>query len=348
MTILVTGGAGYIGSHACVELLAAGFQVVILDDFSNSSPRVVERIEQVAGRAPALVTGDIADRELLDSVLADHDVGAVIHFAGSKILGESIEKPLAYYLNNVAGTLNLLAAMAAAQVKTLVFSSTAAVYGVPASVPVREDAPLAASTPYGRSKLMVEDMLRDLALADPDWQIAILRYFNPVGAHPSGLIGEDPRGTPGNLVPAIGEVAAGRRKELLVLGTDYPTRDGTGVRDYIHVVDLARGHLAALDALQGRRGTLTVNLGTGRGYSVIETLRAYEAACGRAIPYRAAPRRAGDVAACYADATLAADLIGWRAERGLDEMCADAWRWLRGNPEGYDAVMTQTTDQGNR
>lgn len=331
MAVLVTGGAGYIGSHTCVELLAAGMEVVILDDFRNSSRQAVERIGQIAGRTPRLVVGDIANRPLLDGIFKEFRVDAVIHFAGSKVLSESISQPLEYYCNNVAGTLTLLSAMAEANVRTIVFSSTAAVYGIPESMPVGEDAPLAATTPYGHSKLAIERVLRDLAIADSRWRVAILRYFNPVGAHPSGLIGEDPQGKAGNLVPRIGAVAMGWQVELRIFGSDYPTHDGTGVRDFIHVVDLAKGHLAALGALAAQTGTITVNLGTGRGYSVLDTVRAFAAASGKPIPYRFEPRRPGDVAECYADAGLADELLGWRAERGLDEMCADAWRWLSGN-----------------
>lgn len=337
MAVLVTGGAGYIGSHTCVELLMAGFDVVVLDDFRNSSPQNVDRIGQIAGRAPRLVAGDIADRPLLDSIFAESRIEAVIHFAGSKVLSESIARPLEYYGNNVAGTLTLLSAMAAAGVRTVVFSSTAAVYGVPESMPVSEEAPLAATTPYGRSKLMIENVLTDLAAADERWRVGILRYFNPVGAHPSGLIGEDPLGKAGNLVPRIGAVAMGWQDELKIFGNDYPTRDGTGVRDFIHVVDLARGHLAALRKLAGQAGTITVNLGTGRGYSVLEAVGAYARACGKRIPYRFEQRRLGDVAECYADASLAAKLLGWRAERGLDEMCVDAWRWLCSNEVGRES-----------
>lgn len=328
MTILVTGGAGYIGSHTSIELLAAGHDVLILDNLSNSYPESLACIGSIAGRSPRLVIGNIADQDLLHGVFSGNDISAVVHFAGSKVIAESILKPLSYYSNNVSGTLTLLTAMAEFGVKTLIFSSTAAVYGTPQSVPVREDAPLSASTPYGRSKLMVENILLDLAAADPSWRIAVLRYFNPVGAHPSGLIGENPRGESGNLVTSIGETALGRKKELLVFGSDYQTRDGTGVRDYIHVVDLARGHLAALEAIGQRPGILVTNLGTGQGYSVFEILRTYETACGFSIPYRVVQRRPGDVAECYADADAATQLIGWRAKHGLDEMCIDSWRWL--------------------
>jgi len=330
---LVTGGLGYIGSHTCIELLAAGHAVRILDNLSNSKPAVLGRIAEIAGRQPQFLRGDIRDAALLREALAGCD--AVIHFAGLKAVGESVARPLAYYDNNVAGSIALFEAMAAAGVKTVVFSSSATVYGDPAQVPIREDAPLSATNPYGRSKLMIEDILRDVAQADPAWRIALLRYFNPVGAHPSGRIGEDPNGIPNNLMPFVAQVAVGKRDCLSVFGNDYPTPDGTGVRDYIHVVDLARGHLAALAALDRRGGLLTVNLGTGRGYSVLEMVKAFEQASGRPVPYRIAPRRPGDIACCYADPALAAEALGWRAELGLDAMCADAWRWQSGNPDGY-------------
>lgn len=332
--ILVTGGAGYIGSHTCVQLQEAGHEVVVLDNFSNSKPEALRRVEKITGRAPRLVEGDILDREKLDQALRN-PIKAVIHFAGLKAVGESITQPLSYYHNNVAGTLTLLQAMQHHGVKNLVFSSSATVYGDPASVPIRENFPLSATNPYGRSKLMIEEMLRDLARAEPGWNIAILRYFNPVGAHPSGLIGEDPNGTPNNLMPFISQVAVGKRDALNVFGNDYPTVDGTGVRDYIHVEDLARGHLAALDALSRTGGLITTNLGTGRGYSVLEVLHAFEAACGKTLPYHMVPRRAGDVAACWADPAAASEQLGWRAEKGIAEMCADSWRWQRANPDGY-------------
>ena len=334
-TILVTGGAGYIGSHTCVELIEADYRPLILDNFSNSSPAVLERIAKITGKTPELVEGDVRDRALLDRLFTEHDVQAVIHFAGLKAVGESVAKPLEYYENNVAGSLSLFRAMATAGVPTLVFSSSATVYGDPASVPIREDFPLSATNPYGRSKLIIEDMLRDLAKAHPEWRVALLRYFNPVGAHPSGQIGEDPAGIPNNLMPYISQVAVGRLQELSVFGSDYPTPDGTGVRDYIHVVDLARGHLAALRALERRPGLITVNLGTGQGYSVLDMVRAFEKASGRPVPYRLADRRPGDVAACYADPSLASELLGWRAEKWLLEMCADTWRWQSMNPQGY-------------
>jgi len=334
--ILVTGGAGYIGTHTCVELLDAGRELVVLDNFSNSRPEALRRVERICGRSVTLVEGDIRDRRALAALFRAYPVEAVIHFAGLKAVGESVQKPLAYYDNNVCGSVMLFEAMADAGVKTLVFSSSATVYGDPATVPIREDFPVGGATnPYGRSKLMIEDILRDAALADPSWRIGLLRYFNPVGAHASGLIGEDPNGLPNNLMPFVSQVAVGRLAELSVFGNDYPTPDGTGVRDYIHVVDLARGHLSALRALQDRPGVLTVNLGTGRGYSVLEVVKAFEAASGRPVAYRIVGRRAGDIAACYADPSLAADLLGWRAERDLEAMCRDSWNWQARNPDGF-------------
>jgi UDP-glucose 4-epimerase len=332
--ILVTGGTGYIGSHTVVELLAAGKDVLILDNYANSSPKVLERIAKISGRAPAFREGDIRDADGLRALFAAHRIEAVIHFAGLKAVGESVEQPLTYYDNNVNGTLCLLQAMRQAGVRRLVFSSSATVYGDPHHVPIREDFPLQATNPYGRSKLMVEEMLRDLQRAEADWQIAILRYFNPVGAHPSGLIGENPNGIPNNLMPFVAQVAVGKRAQLSVFGNDYPTPDGTGVRDYIHVVDLAQGHLAALAALARSGQSLTVNLGTGQGYSVLDMVRAFEAASGRPVPYQIVARRAGDIATCYADPQLAGELLGWQARRGIGEMCADAWRWQSKNPDG--------------
>jgi UDP-glucose 4-epimerase len=335
--ILVTGGAGYIGSHTVVELLQAGQDLVIFDNLSNSSIKVLDRIETITGKRPRFIEGDIRDAGALTATFRDYPITSVIHFAGLKAVGESVAQPMRYYDNNVVGSLRLCEAMAAAGVKQLVFSSSATVYGDPATVPIREDFPLSATNPYGRSKLHIEEMLRDFARADADWRIALLRYFNPVGAHESGLIGEDPQGIPNNLMPYVTQVAVGRRTELGVFGNDYPTPDGTGVRDYIHVVDLAQGHLAALAALQRSTGVLTVNLGTGQGYSVLEVVAAFERACGRQIPYRIDPRRPGDIAACYADPGLASATLGWAAKLGLDRMCADAWRWQSQNPTGYDA-----------
>lgn len=350
-TVLVTGGAGYIGSHTVLQLLQQGHAVVVLDNFSNSRPESLARVRRLAGGSGVLtvVDGDIRDRATLDAVFAAHaDIASVIHFAGLKAVGESVAQPLRYYDNNVVGTLRLLEAMTAAGVHRLVFSSSATVYGDPHAVPIREDFPLSATNPYGASKLHIEYMLRDLHRTAPArWQIAILRYFNPVGAHASGEIGEDPAGIPNNLMPYIAQVASGKLSSLSVFGADYPTPDGTGVRDYIHVVDLAEGHLKALERLA--RGTaaetgeasgnlVTVNLGTGRGYSVLDMLRAFEAAAGRPVPYVLAPRRPGDVAQCYADPTLARRELGWVASRDQADMCRDHWHWQSRNPRGYESA----------
>ncbi|GAA5784204.1 UDP-glucose 4-epimerase GalE [Chitiniphilus shinanonensis] len=335
MHILLTGGAGYIGSHTYVELIDAGFTPVIFDNFSNAKPEVVARLERITGRSVPFVEGDIRDRAALDAAFARYPIHAVVHFAGLKAVGESVEQPLAYYDNNFVGTVRLLEAMKAAGVRKLVFSSSATVYGDPHTVPIREEFPLSATNPYGRSKLMIEDMLRDLYRSDAGWDLAILRYFNPVGAHASGLIGEDPRGIPNNLLPFVAQVAVGKREQLSVFGGDYATPDGTGVRDYIHVVDLARGHVKALQKLDTAPGCFVVNLGTGQGYSVLDMVRAFEAASGRPVPYRIVARRAGDIASCYADPAQAEQVLGWRAERTLDDMCRDAWRWQSGNPDGY-------------
>ena len=336
--VMVTGGCGYIGSHTCVELLQAGYELVVVDNLSNSKTAALERVEKISGRKVSFHQVDVRDKDGLRSVFDQHQIQAVIHFAGLKAVGESVAKPLLYYQNNVCGSISLFETMAEFGVKRLVFSSSATVYGDPFAVPIREDFPLRVTNPYGRTKLMVEDILRDMALADPAWRIALLRYFNPVGAHESGLIGEDPSGIPNNLMPYVSQVAVGLRKELSVFGNDYPTHDGTGVRDYIHVVDLALGHLAALDALDKSDTTLTVNLGTGQGYSVLDMVQAFEKVSGRPVPYRITDRRAGDVAACYADPALAYELMGWRAERDLETMCRDAWRWQSMNPNGYGAT----------
>lgn len=333
--ILVTGGAGYIGSHTCVELLNAGSEVTVFDNFCNSHPEALSRVERITGKSVHLIRGDMRDRPALVDALRRSGATAVIHFAGLKAVGESVENPLSYYDNNVVGALRLLEAMTECGVKTLVFSSSATVYGDPQRLPLTEDHPLSATNPYGRSKLVIEDMLRDLYRSDPSWRMAILRYFNPAGAHASGLIGEDPQGIPNNLMPFIAQVAAGRREFLNVWGNDYPTPDGTGVRDYIHVVDLALGHLKALERLQGAPECLTVNLGTGTGYSVLDMVRAFEKASGKPVPYQVAERRAGDIASCYADPARASELLGWRAGKDLDAMCADGWRWQRNNPKGY-------------
>jgi len=336
-SILVTGGAGFIGSHTCVALLDAGIDVTVFDNFSNSSPESLRRVERISGKKLGLVRGDIRDRAALVAALEASGAAAVIHFAGLKAVGESVAKPLEYYDNNVVGTLRLLEAMRERAVKTLVFSSSATVYGDPQRLPLTEDHPLSATNPYGRSKLMIEDMLRDLYQSDPTWRLGLLRYFNPVGAHASGLIGEHPQGMPNNLMPFVSQVAVGQRPFLNVWGDDYPTPDGTGVRDYIHVVDLAHGHLKALERLQSHAECFAVNLGTGTGYSVLEMVRAFEAASGKPVPYEVAARRPGDIASCYADPALARELLGWKAERGLDAMCADGWRWQSGNPRGFGA-----------
>lgn len=329
--ILVTGGAGFIGSHTCVALAAAQLPYVILDNFSNSRRSVLERIGRITGQAPLWVEGDVRDEALVERVIREHGVDAVVHFAALKAVGESVREPLSYYDNNVAGTVSLLRVMRAAQVRTLVFSSSATVYGEPATVPIREDFPLTATNPYGWTKLMMEQVLADVDRAEPgQWRLARLRYFNPVGAHESGLIGEDPQGVPNNLMPYVAQVAVGQRAELSVFGNDYSTPDGTGVRDYIHVMDLAEGHVAALDHLDRQPGLLTVNLGTGRPASVLDLVNAFGRACGKPIPYKVVPRRAGDVAEYWADPALARQLLGWQTRRDLDAMCADAWRWQSG------------------
>ncbi len=327
MNILVTGGAGYIGSHTCVELLNAGHGVVLLDNLCNAKRSVLSRIARITGKQVTFVECDIRDRAAVEALFAAHAIDSVIHFAGLKAVGESVEQPLRYYDNNLCGSLVLFETMAKFGVKSLVFSSSATVYGDPASVPIFEHFPLSATNPYGRSKLMIEDILRDLLRADASWRIALLRYFNPVGAHESGLIGEEPNGTPNNLLPYVAQVAEGRRACLSVYGSDYPTPDGTGLRDYIHVVDLALGHLKTLAKLATGPGIYTYNLGTGRGNSVLEMVRAFEAASGRTVPYRIVARRPGDIAACYADASLAERELGWKAERDVAQMCVDAWRW---------------------
>lgn len=337
--ILVTGGAGYIGSHTCVELLQAGHDITVFDNFCNSHPESLARVQRITGKQFRFIRGDIRDRTSLVTALRESGAQSVIHFAGLKAVGESVQQPLSYYDNNVVGSLRLLEAMGTCGVKTLVFSSSATVYGDPQRLPLTEDHPLSATNPYGQTKLTVEHMLRDLQRSDTSWRIGILRYFNPVGAHASGLIGEDPQGTPNNLMPFVAQVAVGLRPHLNVFGDDYTTPDGTGVRDYIHVVDLAKGHLKALDAL-GRSTPqaecLTVNLGTGTGYSVLEMVRAFEQASGKRVTYNVAPRRPGDIATCYADPSKAAALLGWRTERSLADMCADTWRWQNLNPHGYN------------
>lgn len=336
-TILVTGGAGFIGSHTCVALTQAGFAPLILDNFSNSSERVLPRIHTISGATPALIHGDVRDGALLARVFAEHAIGGVIHFAGLKAVGDSVADPLAYYDVNVGGTVVLSRAMAAAGVKTLIFSSSATVYGEPERSPIPEDAPYAAASPYGRTKRMVEEILADLHHADPSWRIARLRYFNPVGAHESGLIGEHPNGKPNNLMPFVSQVAVGLRERLTVHGGDYPTPDGTGVRDYVHVMDLAEGHVAALRHVQKQPGLLTLNLGTGIGGSVLDVVKAFERVSGKPIPRDIGPRRSGDVPAYWGDVTQAKATLGWEAKRDIAQMCADSWRWQQGNPNGYES-----------
>ena len=334
-TILITGGAGYIGSHTFVSLVEAGYNPVILDNLANSNCEVLARLQTITGVAPEFVQGDIRSPSDLDQVFSQYTISAVIHFAGLKAVGESVAQPLVYYNNNVHGTLELLAAMGRAGVKNLVFSSSATVYGDPASTPILESFPRSATNPYGHTKLVIEKILENLQTAEPDWTIACLRYFNPVGAHNSGLIGENPLGIPNNLMPYIAQVAVGRRDSLSVFGGDYPTVDGTGVRDYIHVMDLAEGHIAALEYLGSTGGMISLNLGTGSGVSVLEMIRAFERASDRQVPYQIVERRAGDIAECWADPALAKQKLNWSASRSLDEMCVDTWRWQSGNPEGY-------------
>jgi len=336
MHIIVTGGAGYIGSHTCLELLNAGHDVTVIDNLDNSSEESLKRVERLTGRSIAFFKADLRDIDAVDRIfeLCD-DAAAVIHFAGLKAVGESVTKPLLYYQNNLTGTMNLCEVMAKHNVKNIVFSSSATVYGDPATVPIKEDFPLSCTNPYGWTKLIIENILRDLHTADPSWNVVLLRYFNPVGAHVSGDIGEDPSGIPNNLMPYIAQVAVGKLDRLSVFGNDYDTHDGTGVRDYIHVVDLALGHLKALDRLDDHPGVVTYNLGTGRGYSVLDMINAFARASGREIKYTVTARRPGDIACCYADPTLAEKELGWKALRGIDEMCADAWRWQLNNPNGF-------------
>jgi UDP-glucose 4-epimerase len=337
MKILATGGAGYIGSHTAVELLDAGHEVVVLDDLSNAKVEVLARVEEITGRKPVFYRSDVCDGDALDAVFREHEIDAVIHFAGRKAVAESVEKPLEYYETNVSGTLKLCRAMRVHGVRNLVFSSSCTVYGASTELPITEASPVGAVVnPYGRSKFMVEQILRDLHAADGSWNIALLRYFNPVGAHESGRIGEDPRGIPNNLLPFISQVAAGALPRVRVFGDDYPTRDGTCIRDYVHVVDVARGHLSALDKLEGNPGLVTYNLGTGEGYTVLEMLAAFSKACGRPVPHEIVGRRNGDVSETYADPSKAERELGWKAERGIDAICEDSWRWQSANPQGYD------------
>lgn len=344
MKVLVTGGAGYIGSHTVLSLLEEGHEVVVFDNLSNSSFEGLRRVQELSGKAVIFHEGDLLDRDAIGNVLARAGIEAVIHFAGLKAVGESVEKPLMYYTNNVVGTLNLLQSMEDVGVHKLVFSSSATVYGASVEVPLAESVPMNATNPYGRTKEQIEDILSDISDADPRWSVALLRYFNPAGAHESGLIGEDPRGTPNNLLPFVAQVAVGRREEVLVFGEDYPTADGTGVRDYIHVMDLAAGHLAALKFLENRTGKYRWNLGTGRGSSVLDVVRAFSAAAGRDIPYKIAPRRPGDAAESYANVSAANSDLSWRAQRDLNSMCQDHWKWQRLNPTGYGQQLTTKAD----
>ena len=336
MAILITGGAGYIGSHTCLQLLAAGHQIIVVDNLLNSSQESLLRVAKIAGKTFPFIQADIRDKVAMRAIFKAHAISAVIHFAGLKAVGESAEKPQLYYDNNVIGSLNLFEVMAEFNVKNIVFSSSATVYGDPASVPISEDFALSATNPYGRTKLMIEDILRDIHKSDSTWRIALLRYFNPIGAHNSGLIGEDPNGVPNNLLPYVAQVAVGRLAKLRVFGNDYATHDGTGVRDYIHVMDLADGHVAALDYLTHKQALITANLGTGIGYSVLDVVNAFAKASAKNIPYEILPRRLGDVAVNYANASVAKSLLGWRASRSLEDMCADTWRWQSSNPNGFN------------
>ena len=335
MRILVTGGAGYIGSHTCIELIKAGYEVVVVDNLCNSSLESLKRVEKLADSSISFHKVDVRNKAALTQVFKQHSIDAVIHFAGLKAVGESVEKPIDYYDNNVGGTFILADVMREFDCKIFVFSSSATVYGDPHTLPIKEDSPLSVTNPYGRSKLMIEEFLRDVFVANNSWHIAMLRYFNPIGAHKSGLIGEDPNGIPNNLIPYISQVALGKLEKLTVFGGDYDTPDGTGVRDYIHVVDLAKGHIKALQALESKPQVLTVNLGTGNGYSVLDIVKAFENVSGKDIPYQIVDRRSGDVATCYADPTYAIEQLGWRAEYKLVEMCEDTWRWQLQNPDGY-------------
>lgn len=340
MAVLVTGGAGYIGSHTCVELLNAGYEVIVVDNFSNSKPEALKRVSEITGKSFNIYPVDILNKEKLEEVFSNHKIDAVIHFAGLKAVGESVSLPLKYYQNNVAGTVVLCDLMKRYMVENLVFSSSATVYGSTDQVPIVENTQLGAVNPYGRTKQMIEDILMDLHHSDPTWSIAILRYFNPIGAHESGKIGEDPRGIPNNLMPYISQVAVEKLQSLTVFGNDYPTKDGTGVRDYIHVVDLAIGHLKALEKVQSTNGIDAYNLGTGRGHSVLEMVEAFKKASGRSIPIRLSKRRPGDAATCFANPLKAKENLGWQATRGIDVMCADTWRWQRNNPNGYEEILT--------
>lgn len=336
MAVLVTGGAGFIGSHTCVELLESGYEVVVVDNLCNSCEESLERVQEITGKTLTFYKADLLDREAMREIFKKEKIDSVIHFAGLKAVGESVQKPLEYYYNNVTGTLILCDVMRSFGVKKIVFSSSATVYGNPETVPIKEDFPLHVTNPYGRTKLMLEEIFRDLAVADPEWDIVLLRYFNPIGAHKSGRIGENPKGIPNNLLPYITQVAVGKLEKLGVFGDDYDTPDGTGVRDYIHVVDLAKGHVKAIEKIDGHTGVLTYNLGTGIGYSVLDVVKSFEKASGVKIPYQIKPRRAGDIATCYADPAKAKVELGWTAQMGIEEMCEDSWRWQKNNPNGYE------------
>lgn len=341
MPILITGGAGYIGTHTCVELLQSGYNIVVVDNFSNSKPEALRRVARITGKDFPVYEADLLDKEALVKVFTENEIEAVIHFAGLKAVGESVERPLHYYQNNIMGTLNLCDVMESFGVHYIVFSSSATVYGLSDSVPFKEDFPLQATNPYGRTKLVCEQLLQDLSISNPKWSIAVLRYFNPIGAHKSGLIGEDPNGIPNNLLPFITQVAVGKLPELSIFGNDYHTNDGTGVRDYIHVVDLAAGHLKALEKIRNSHGVKIYNLGTGTGYSVLEIVKAFEKASGQQIQCRIAKRRAGDIAISYADSSKAKSELNWVAERGIDEMCKDSWRWQVNNPDGFEESILE-------
>lgn len=336
MAVLVTGGAGYIGSHTCVELLNSGYDVIVVDNFSNSNSKALDRVEKITGRALRSYEADIRDRESLERVFAENSIDAVVHFAGLKAVGESVEVPLRYYHNNITGTVILCEVMKSYGVKRMVFSSSATVYGVDNASPLTEDMPLSAINPYGRTKLMIEEILRDVHASDEQWSIALLRYFNPIGAHESGIIGEAPNGIPNNLMPYITQVAVGKRDRLSIFGGDYATHDGTGVRDYIHVVDLAKGHISALERIMDNQGVKTYNLGTGQGYSVMDVVKSFESSTGRRIPHIIVGRRPGDVAECYADVSKAFRELGWKAQKSINDMCRDSWKWQSMNPNGYE------------
>lgn len=339
MSILVTGGAGYIGSHTCIQLLEAGYDVVVVDNLYNSSEEALNRVKKITGKELKFYEADILDKDALNHIFTNENIDSVIHFAGLKAVGESVAKPLEYYNNNITGTINLCEVMKKHNVKNIVFSSSATIYGTPAFIPITEQCPKGTCTnPYGWTKWMIEQILTDLNTSDKEWNVILLRYFNPIGAHESGLIGEDPKGIPNNLMPYITQVAVGKLEKLGVFGNDYDTHDGTGVRDYIHVVDLAIGHVKAIEKLNEKAGVLTYNLGTGNGYSVLDMVKAFSKACGHDIPYEIKPRRAGDIASCYADPTLAKEELGWTATKTLDDMCADSWRWQKNNPNGYSTL----------